>query len=519
MDGPGAQEGAANDTLIILAISLLSCFLVPCALWLFSQLACRSKADDDSVPKQLKAARRILFFLVLGFTLVGTAIVLFLANRLTGIVRQFNPYDVLGIADGASSAAVRSAYRRLALTAHPDKGGDAVAFQRIVKAYETLTDPAQREAWEAGASDDFDPRANGRTGLEDITVQSGGGKAVVLIYMVVLFVALPLGIIAFRKSGRGGPDGGGGGGYYDGGGGADGLTEEEQDMRRALEAASRRIEKLDKKEQKEAAERALAREKAAVEKAIRERIRKQQAADEAEIQRRRKEEEDSQRRAVEEMAADMRRAAKLSDASSSSSSTTASGGDADPARSGSSNRSSWSAAEVSALAKAIGKYPGGARNRWTMIATFVSSAGAGRSADDCIAKAKEIVSQRMNARSNAAASATSNSSSSSSSTPKGAPERDSEDSGGGTGAAPASAAAPSSTSSSSSSGSGGDEPWTDEQQRCLEDALRSIPPSQDNRWAAVAACVPGKSAKQCVARFKTLRALLLAKQQHAGGAS
>ena len=37
-----------------------------------------------------------------------------------------------------SERALRSAYRRLALEHHPDKGGDPVRFQLIVTAYEAL---------------------------------------------------------------------------------------------------------------------------------------------------------------------------------------------------------------------------------------------------------------------------------------------------------------------------------------------------------------------------------------------
>ena len=37
-----------------------------------------------------------------------------------------------------SERALRSAYRRLALVHHPDKGGDPVRFQLIVTAYEAL---------------------------------------------------------------------------------------------------------------------------------------------------------------------------------------------------------------------------------------------------------------------------------------------------------------------------------------------------------------------------------------------
>ena len=47
-------------------------------------------------------------------------------------------YEVLGIERNASDRDLRTAYRRLALEHHPDKGGDPVRFQLIVTAYEAL---------------------------------------------------------------------------------------------------------------------------------------------------------------------------------------------------------------------------------------------------------------------------------------------------------------------------------------------------------------------------------------------
>ena len=50
----------------------------------------------------------------------------------------FEPHEILGVAWDVSERALRSAYRRLALAHHPDKGGDPVRFQLIVTAYEAL---------------------------------------------------------------------------------------------------------------------------------------------------------------------------------------------------------------------------------------------------------------------------------------------------------------------------------------------------------------------------------------------
>lgn len=57
--------------------------------------------------------------------------------------------------------------------------------------------------------------------------------------------------------------------------------------------------------------------------------------------------------------------------------------------------------------------------------------------------------------------------------------------------------------------------WSQSQQQQLEAALARFPMGMDKneRWAAIAAAVPGKSKKQCVERFKFVKTQLLAKKK------
>jgi hypothetical protein len=45
---------------------------------------------------------------------------------------------VLGVAEHASADDIRGAFRRRALSTHPDRGGDRTAFELVVLAFETL---------------------------------------------------------------------------------------------------------------------------------------------------------------------------------------------------------------------------------------------------------------------------------------------------------------------------------------------------------------------------------------------
>ena len=54
-------------------------------------------------------------------------------------------YSILGVQRNASSEEIRKAYKKKAMQHHPDRGGDANAFQRVQEAYETLSDPIKRQ--------------------------------------------------------------------------------------------------------------------------------------------------------------------------------------------------------------------------------------------------------------------------------------------------------------------------------------------------------------------------------------
>ena len=62
-----------------------------------------------------------------------------------------NPYDALGVSKNASIDEIKSQFRRLALRLHPDKSNSKYAvenFKEISEAYEILSDPIKREAYD-----------------------------------------------------------------------------------------------------------------------------------------------------------------------------------------------------------------------------------------------------------------------------------------------------------------------------------------------------------------------------------
>ncbi len=74
-------------------------------------------------------------------------------------------YDVLGVSRDSDSATIKSSYRKLAMKYHPDKNqGDQEAetkFKEISEAYEVLSNPEKKEAYDTYGHDAFSQTGGG----------------------------------------------------------------------------------------------------------------------------------------------------------------------------------------------------------------------------------------------------------------------------------------------------------------------------------------------------------------------
>jgi curved DNA-binding protein CbpA len=92
---------------------------------------------------------------------------------------------VLGVSRTASLNEIKRAYRRLLVTAHPDKGGSAEEFQQLKAAFAQLSDPAERLLYDEWLGVDpcssIDGTSNEQQALPDGQVfrRSGGVTVVV----------------------------------------------------------------------------------------------------------------------------------------------------------------------------------------------------------------------------------------------------------------------------------------------------------------------------------------------------
>ncbi|GKZ01027.1 hypothetical protein MPSEU_001054100 [Mayamaea pseudoterrestris] len=140
----------------------------------------------------------------------------------------------------------------------------------------------------------------------------------------------------------------------------------------------------------------------------------------------------------------------------------------------------WTSHELSALAKAVKKYPGAGANRWDTICSYINSLcqqDIPRTKEECIEKFNQVARQSTKVEpSNGAANGKPN--------------------GANAAASPGNGAAASSP-----------DDWSTEQDQQLQDGLGKFPATMDKneRWAAIAKGVTGKTKKDCVQRFKEIR--------------
>jgi DnaJ-class molecular chaperone len=84
-----------------------------------------------------------------------------------------NYYEILGVSKSATLDEIKKAYRKKASVWHPDKGGDTGKFQEIQEAYEVLSNPSKRQAYD-NPQPQFQQFGGVPPGFEDFFSQAFG---------------------------------------------------------------------------------------------------------------------------------------------------------------------------------------------------------------------------------------------------------------------------------------------------------------------------------------------------------
>ncbi|KAL5013595.1 hypothetical protein ScPMuIL_007865 [Solemya velum] len=166
------------------------------------------------------------------------------------------------------------------------------------------------------------------------------------------------------------------------------------------------------------------------------------------------------------------------------------------------NRKVWSETEVSMLIKGVNLFPAGTKDRWEVIASFIKQhvTDSNKNAKDVLAKAKDLQKNDMALKEDAQRNAFQNfekEHQKSVAKPKEGVvserfESIAEQQIRETGTNPA--------------------PWTAEEQKSLEQSLKTFPANTPDRWDRIAESVPSRSKKDCMKRYKELVELVRAKK-------
>jgi len=170
----------------------------------------------------------------------------------------------------------------------------------------------------------------------------------------------------------------------------------------------------------------------------------------------------------------------------------------------------WSAEELSTLAKALKKFPGGTRKRWESVAEYVNlncsqHEGKNRTKEQCVERVKEMGKEMQHKRETEVVS----SSDAFKQTQRNVKTKTERKAG----------KVSESESLNNNNEAGGDAiaevVWSEEEHGQLEAALKANPATMEKneRWRKISAAVQTKSKKECVARYKYIRAQILAKKK------
>lgn len=168
---------------------------------------------------------------------------------------------------------------------------------------------------------------------------------------------------------------------------------------------------------------------------------------------------------------------------------------------GGGDRKAWSDDELQMLIKAVNLFPAGTQDRWEVIAAFIGQhvTGSNKNARDVLSKAKELQKNDLMLRQGASKQAFSQFEKEHKPSMSGAMERPS------TRLESAAEAQLRETGTNPA-------PWTSEEQKLLEQAMKTYGVNTPERWDRIAETIPNRSKKDCMKRYKELCEIVKAKK-------
>uniref|UniRef100_A0A7M5XBC5 J domain-containing protein n=1 Tax=Clytia hemisphaerica TaxID=252671 RepID=A0A7M5XBC5_9CNID len=210
MAGMKFEYDEKGTTFYYFILSFCAIFLIPTTYYLFPDDSKKKKTEDDTNEKRKPCycppcmAKQDLIVKKIPkkkIYLIRAVLIILWALLITGVVKvsqfekeysEYNPYDILQIEVGATQAEIRKKYRDLSKLNHPDKGGDAVVFMKISKAYQALTDEETKKNWEDYGNPDGPGATQFGIALPSWIVDKKNSMWVLGAYMLAFIIILPI---------------------------------------------------------------------------------------------------------------------------------------------------------------------------------------------------------------------------------------------------------------------------------------------------------------------------------------
>ncbi|CAH8612440.1 unnamed protein product [Schistosoma haematobium] len=210
MPGDHFEFDESGDTFLCFLTAFYTLVLIPLTYFCWPSLEFKESYEQSKrkcmcQPCQLKRhhiksstpLKRLKKIIIKAAFVAGWGIFFLLVYKLTLIEPDnsgFDPFLVLGIDKDASPKDIRSAYKKLSLLNHPDKGGDPKRFIQISKAYNALTNEESRKNWEEFGNPDGPGAAHFGIALPKWMVQKENFYLVIGAYILLFMIILPISV-------------------------------------------------------------------------------------------------------------------------------------------------------------------------------------------------------------------------------------------------------------------------------------------------------------------------------------
>lgn len=217
MAGTKFQYDESGTTFYYFLLSFLSLIIIPTSFYCWPRTSPSSNTNEDESESRSKKKSRCycdpcvakhnfiqskestfrpkLIKIVIIVSWIILAVFAYKVALIKPDYVNYDPFEILGISPGASKTEIKKAYHVLSLVHHPDKEtGDAKRFMLISKAYAALTDETARKNWEEYGNPDGPGAMSFGIALPSWIVEKENSVFVLLVYVLLLMIALPIGV-------------------------------------------------------------------------------------------------------------------------------------------------------------------------------------------------------------------------------------------------------------------------------------------------------------------------------------